>query len=363
MKKKTLFVLLPNLNLGGAEHIVITLLKNFDRSLFEITLVVLDAGSGCLKNQVPSDVQLVMLNRKRIRTALVKLVCLLRAEQPDILFSNLSHLNLGLAILRFTLPKKTSLIVRESNIVSKNVKLFPFSAMFRALYKLFYRHIDMIICQSSEMAEDLLKNYSVKSQNIKIINNPVDTHAILEKGEAFTPKRLASHVFVACGRMHVQKGFHLLINALSELNRKDWVLWLIGDGDLKDELGALSVNLGIDDNIRFLGFQENPYPYFKVADAFILSSRFEGMPNVVLEALAMNTQVIATPAPGGVTALLIKSSSCIIADDISVDGINSALLSYFRDPRKKKIEAELIAPFKVEAVTKQFEQTFIDIIS
>ena len=213
------------------------------------------------------------------------------------------------------------------------------------------------------MADDLLKHYYIKSQNIRIINNPVDEDAMLKKAEAFTPERLAPHMFVACGRMHVQKGFDLLLKAMSRLNRKDWALWLIGDGELIDELGALSAELGISDKVCFLGFQENPYPYFKVADAFILSSRFEGMPNVVLEALAVNTQVIATPALGGVTALLSNSSACIVADDISVDGIVTAVETYFLNTKKQKIEAELIAPYKVDAVTKQFEQTFIDIVS
>ena len=135
------------------------------------------------------------------------------------------------------------------------------------------------------MADDLLKHYYIKSQDIQIINNPVDTDAMLKKAEAFTPERLAPHMFLACGRMHVQKGFDLLLKALSRLNRKDWALWLIGDGELTDELGALSAELRIADKVCFLGFQD-PYPYFKAADAFVLSSRFEGMPNVVLEALA-----------------------------------------------------------------------------
>ena len=73
--------------------------------------------------------------------------------------------------------------------------------------------------------------------------------------------------------------------------------------------------------------------------------------------------MIATPAPGGVTALLSNSSACIVADDISVDGIVTALEIYFLNTKKQKIEAELIAPYKVDAVTKQFEQTFIDIVS
>ena len=109
------------------------------------------------------------------------------------------------------------------------------------------------------------------------------------------------------------------------------------------------------------GVEENPYPYFKQADLFILSSRFEGMPNVVLEALALNTQVVATPSPGGVTALLSKSNACTLAQDISACGLLSALESYFSNKSIQTIEPEVIEPYKVESVTKQYEKVLLDI--
>ena len=361
MKKKTLFILLPNLEPGGAEHIVITLLRYFDRSVFEITLIVLDSASGSLRAKVPSDVQLVAMNKRRVRTALPELLALLREKKPDILFSNLSHLNLGLAMCRWWLPRKSALIVRESNVISQNVKLFPFSLLFILLYKFFYRNIDVIICQSTEMADDLRQHYHISSSQIRVVNNPVDIAFLEKRAGELTLARPAKHVFVACGRLHYQKGFDLLLHALSGLNRTDWVLWMIGEGELADKLQALSAELGIADRVSFMGFEENPYPYFKQADLFILSSRFEGMPNVVLEALALNTQVLATPAPGGVTALLSKSNACDLAQDISASALLSALESYFSDKMKRTIEPEVIEPYKVETVTKQYEQVLIDV--
>ena len=361
MKKKTLFILLPNLKPGGAEHIVITLLQYFDRSIFEITLIVLDSASGSLRARVPSDIQLVAMNKTRVRTALLELLALLRKKKPDIVFSNLSHLNLGLAMCRWWLPSKSTLIVRESNVISQNVKLFPFSLLFILLYKFFYRNIDVIICQSTEMADDLRQHYHIPRDQIREINNPVDIALLQKRADEIILKRPAKYVFVACGRLHYQKGFDLLLHALSGLKRRDWVLWMIGEGDLADELKALSVDLGIADRISFMGFEENPYPYFKQADLFILSSRFEGMPNVVLEALALNTQVVATPSPGGVTALLSKSNACTLAQDISACGLLSALESYFSNKSIQTIEPEVIEPYKVESVTKQYEQVLIDI--
>ena len=121
-----------------------------------------------------------------MRSALPKLFKLIKSEKPDIVFSNLSHLNLALAIFKFLLPKMTSLVVRESNILSHNIKLFPHKNIFNLLYKIFYKNIDTIICQSSEMAEDLVKNYHIKSQYIKVINNPVDVK--IQSAGKFFPK-------------------------------------------------------------------------------------------------------------------------------------------------------------------------------
>lgn len=362
MKKKSLFILLPNLEPGGAEHVVMMLLNYFDRTVFKMTLIVIDSGDGNLRPKVPADIRLIALNKRRVRSALPALITLLRLNKPDIIFSNLSHLNLGLAMCKCWLPPNSNLVVRESNIISQNVRLYSFSFVFKLLYKIFYKNIDIIICQSDEMADDLRQYYNIPSRKIRTINNPLDILSLQKRAGEFVPKRTSEYVFVACGRLDYQKGFDLLLHSLSDLSNPNWVLWMIGEGKLARELRELSADLGISDKVTFLGFKENPYPYLKYADLFILSSRFEGIPNVVLESLALKTPVIATPAPGGVTALLSKSKACIVADDISVDGISSALEAYFKDTRFQKIEDELVAPFQVKFVTRQFEKTFLEIV-
>lgn len=356
MNIRSLFICLPNLEKGGAEQVTINLLRNFDRSLFKITLVVLDNANGKLRKQVPLDVEILALNKTRVLNAIPKLIQILRNKKPDIVFSNLSHLNLALAISKPLLPKKIKLVARESNVVSINVIFFPFSKLFVYLYRVFYRNIDTIVCQSSEMADDLLNNFNVKQGNIRIINNPVDLDFIQRKAGSFKPSKPAKYVFVACGRLNFQKGFDLLLDAVADLKNIDWALWIIGEGKLKSKLKAKALKLNVQDRVKFLGYKENPYPYFSEADAFILSSRFEGMPNVVLEALAVGTMIISTPAPGGVCLLLNKSKCGILADDISSIALYNAIQTYLKNPEDYKIDSDLIKPYLIREVTEQFEQ-------
>ena len=361
MTRKNLFILLPNFEIGGAERVVFQLLNFLDRSLFIITVIVLDHGSGPLKFQLPSDIRLISIGKSRVLFALLPLIANLRREKPEIIFSNLSHLNLGLAILRFLFPSKTIFIARESNIVSENVLLFPFSKCFSILYKVFYRNIDLIICQTSEMASDLIDNFMINQSKIKVIKNPLDIEEITLKSVEFHPKRPANLMFVACARLNYQKGFDILLKALADLERDDWAIWIIGEGSLADALKKLSRDLRIFNKVYFLGHQLNPYPYFKEADLMILSSRFEGMPNVVLESLALETPVVSTPAAGGLKSLLSKSDACVVAEEISPEALSKALKTFFQVKDNGSAPSELVQSNRAEIITKKFERAILQV--
>ena len=312
---------LPNLFIGGAERVIVTLLKHIDTHRFEVTLISLGYIDPGLAKEIPRDIKLVSFGKQSVRTGLWSLIKFIRNNPPDILFSGLSHLNLALSTIWFLMPKKTKIVVRESNVVSENVKLFPFSLLFKLLYKLFYWRLSLIICQSQEMADDLQQNYNVKSSSLRILRNPLDRVFLFNKANSVIEKTNAKNLFVACGRLEFQKGFDILLEAIRLLSNVDFELHIIGQGPLHQKLQRLASNLELGGKVKFLGFQENPFPFIKQADLFILSSRFEGMPNVVLEAIALGTPVVSTPAPGGVIELLKDSKACILADDISAKSL------------------------------------------
>ena len=140
-----------------------------------------------------------------------------------------------------------------------------------------------------------------------IIHNPVDMEKIRNSVGAPVDHpafRAGGTVLVAAGRLEHEKGFDLLIEAMALLPDTRVQVVILGEGRLESELRALARKHGLDGRVHFAGFQKNPFAWFAKADAFVLSSRYEGFPNVVLEALACGTPVISTPAPGGIRELL-----------------------------------------------------------
>jgi glycosyltransferase involved in cell wall biosynthesis len=132
-------------------------------------------------------------------------------------------------------------------------------------------------------------------------------------------------------------------------------LVILGEGRLGGELRALVQRLGLEGQVHFAGFQRNPFAWFTKADAFVLSSRYEGLPNVVLEALACGTPVIATPAPGGIDELLGNQPDCVVAASISAPALAEAMQRWL-DGSRAKVGAEAVAPYAVQRIVSRYEE-------
>ena len=322
--------LIPTLSGGGAERVTVTLLRHLDRSKFRLALAVVDTRKAAFLDDVPEDVELIDLGSLRLRYALPKIGRLIWKRRPDVVLSTLGHLNLALAIMRPLLPAGVRYVAREASIVSEVIRDYRRTSIWRWAYRRFYGRFDSVVCQSHYMHDDLVTNFALPTDRAVVIHNPVDVEYIRrlaaepmatgfeqthgEGGEA--PIHL-----MAGGRLSHEKGFDLLIEALALGGNSRLRLTILGEGPLRGDLERLARDQGVARQVRFVGFQKNPYPFFAQAHAFVLSSRFEGSPNVVLEALACCTPVIATPAPGGVREILNGVAGCMVADSVTAEGL------------------------------------------
>jgi len=359
-----LFVI-PSLQGGGAERVMVTLLSHLDCRKFRLVLAVVDMRDAVFAKGVPEDVEIVDLNCSRVRYAMPKIIRLIWSRKPEVVFSTLGHLNLGIAILRPLLPNGVRYISRESIVVSMLPMAYSVPFWWGWAYRHFYRRFDKVICQSQDMRNDLIKNFGLPAEKAVVINNPVDIEGIRHSASKLATKNFSDTDYddvntinlIAAGRLTKQKGFDLLIEAIALCNNSRLKLTLLGEGPLRNELQLLAEKKGVSRQICFAGFQNNPYPFFAQADAFVLSSRFEGFPNVVLEALACGTPVIATPAPGGVKEILERIDGCALAESVSAEGLANAIKAFSFD--KRKLSVDVVEPYNVEFITQCYEQVLL----
>lgn len=356
---KILF-LLPSLETGGAERVTATLLRHIDRTRFSPHLALLKAA-GPLLSDLPEDIEPIDLKRSRVRQAVGAIVRTVRSLRPEIVFSSMGHVNAALLLARPLLPSGTRLIARETIVVSRNSREGLFGLLRPFIYRTLYPRFETVICQSGDMRDDLVKAFSLPPENLRIIPNPVDIDRIIRLAdEGPPPPRPSDRTFlVFAGRLTRQKGVDLLLRALAVLPRKTRHLAILGDGPEKPALQRLAKELGIADEVVFSGMKENPYPYIRSADLLVMPSRYEGFPNILLEAGACGTPVTAFRCPGGVNEIITEGLNGTLAEPENVVELAAAIdQAAAVGWEEKRIREFVQERFGAREITKRYEAEF-----
>ena len=296
---------LPSFAGGGAERVVLNLANGLNRDRFQTNIVALDA-TGPLRDLVSAHVPVAGLGRSRLRYGIGPLLRTLRRNPPDIVVSTIGYVNLAILLVRRFLGQGTHIVIREANTPSMSLASTGHAALFRFLYRHSYPSADAILCPSTRIADELRNDFGVAAEKLKLLSNPIDIEEV--RRAARRPLRVPGPGvrFVAAGRMTEQKAFDRLIDAMAQLGT-DAHLTLLGDGSLLSDLKQQTRKLNLADRVHFQGFAAEPWRHFAGADAFVMPSRWEGMPNAALEALACGVPVIATPEAGGISELAAKA--------------------------------------------------------
>lgn len=298
MKKKNIYFILPGLTFGGAERVISILANELDRDKFQTTIVLFNK-KGFHLDELKPHVQIIDFKINRIRSAIVPLLKLIWKNRPEIVMGGWGEVSVLLAPFISFFPK-TKFVARETNVVSEHVQ----RKEILYLYK-FYNRFDRIIAQSDDMQNDLLRNFHISPEKLVKINNPVNFEFIYQKLKepVDLPFDEKYKNVVAIGNLSHRKGFDLLLQVFSHLKNEPIKLYILGDGDERENLWKLKDDLELD-HVEFLGIQTNPYPFLAQADLFVLSSRYEGFPNVLLEAGACGTYALANNCPGGIDEII-----------------------------------------------------------
>lgn len=361
--RRHVLILLPTLNGGGAERIVVTLLRHLDRKRFRPTLAVVDLRNANFLSDVPGDVEVVNLDCSRVLHALPRILRLLWSRRPDVVFSTLGHLNLAIATLRPFMPPAPTYIARETGIVSDVNATYRHTWLWNWAYRRFYRRFDRVICQSAAMQEDLVDRHRVPVAKTVVIPNPTDVERVRSLAELSpspgfetNPARPSAGrlKLLSVGRMSSEKGFDLAVDALALCGHPDVEWTFVGDGPLRREVEDHARHLGVLRKIVFAGFQPNPYPYYRRAHAMVLCSRSEGFPNVVLEALTCGTPVISTPVPS-VVELLDGIQGCAVAKAITAEAVAAEIARFVPGER---VNEGAVQPYQVATIVQRYEAIF-----
>ncbi|NEQ74546.1 MAG: glycosyltransferase [Okeania sp. SIO2C9] len=343
---------------GGAERVLVNLMPAFIKQGVKVDLVM-NMAEGPYLSEVPPEVSTIDLKTKKTLAGLPKLVRYLRQERPKVLLSFLHYPN-EIAILAKRLAfVNTRVIVSERNALSMHAGNEPSSEKWSTIStKLLYPLADGILANSNGVAQDLANITGISPKRIKVIYNPTITPAIFEKSQQTLDHpwfQLGQPpVVLGVGRLDPQKNFSTLIKAFAKVRQtKPCRLMILGKGREKVQLQALIKELDIENDVALPGFADNPYPYLKKAAVFVLSSLWEGLPNVLIEALALGTPVVSTNCPCGPEEILDggKYGSLVqVGDD---EAIAKAILEILSG-NSRQVNSAWLEQFKVENVAQQY---------
>ena len=309
-----LAVFLPGLYEGGAERVMLNLSAGMAERGYEVDMVLARA-EGPYMDQVPSSVRVVELNTShcnsfRTTASLPALVRYLRREEPCGLLSGLNA-NLVALLARRLAGRSVRVVITEHNTFSFQKQSLPYwgRAVTELLVKLLYPWADKIVAVSEGVADDLAQVTGIPRDRIQVIYNPVVNQDLLQKVnsplsdpwfEAGEPP-----VILAVGRLTEQKDLGMLIRAFAEVRRTCAArLLILGEGEDRQQLEGLVRRLSLERDVRLHGFTPTPYAFMARAALFVLSSRWEGLPTVLVEALACGTPVVSTDCPSGPREIL-----------------------------------------------------------
>lgn len=355
-RRKILFVL-PALVAGGAERVLIELMNSLDRDRFAPEFLCV-SDEGPLKPLISASITFTALGeRTGVFRAVPGLYAYLKKSRPDVVVSTMAHMNFALLMLRPLFPR-TRFIVRESitpsYILNRRPRVAP---LIRHAYRLLYPRADLVLSPAQIIIDEFPTLLNLKNLSHRLLYNPVDiTRARGDGRAAHSSLPMNTIRFVASGRLHPQKGFDRLIAYLDRMPKdRLWHLTILGEGRERPTLETLIKSHNLETQVSLPGLNDCPWPVYASADAFLLPSRFEGLPNVALEALACGTPVIAMKDAGGIGEIAALSNDAVTLCD-TMDEFISAMARVRPSNVTTYRPSLLPAPFGHAAVMEKFTQ-------
>ncbi len=309
---------------------------------------------------MPPWVRVHALGARRIRTAALRLLGLVRRLRPHVILSGAPHLNFLVLLLRPLFPRGTRVLVRQSHTASARFASGHWPDHSRWLYRFLYPRADRVICQTRAMAADLAAHAGLQLTRVHVLPNPVDIECFpsLERTIPEPWQGPGPHL-LAVGRLSHEKGFDLLLHAFASVRAhySQAQLCILGTGLEESTLRATARRLDMTASVRFAGYVARPELWFEGATLFVLPSRTEGLPNALLEAAAAGLPLAATPCSDGVVNLLAGESGAWLATDLSAGALSACILSALEAlEHGKRFDHAWVDEFRMGRAVARYEE-------
>jgi N-acetylgalactosamine-N,N'-diacetylbacillosaminyl-diphospho-undecaprenol 4-alpha-N-acetylgalactosaminyltransferase len=294
---RSIVFVINSLTAGGAEGALVNLLGNMEDYLrgYDTHLVLLDIEEE--RHAVPAWVQKHLLDARHslVRSA-VRLTRLLRELAPAVTLSFLNRANCANVISAKYLGYPC--VISERVHTNSHFGAGAIAAINKGIVRITYRLADQVLAVSEGVKEDLIANFGVSEEKVRVVHNPVDTDRICKQSLEAPAIVLPEAYIVGIGRLVPNKNFRLLVEAYRASGVREKLV-ILGEGSGRTELERLITSLGMRRRVMLAGYVQNPYPIIKGARLFVSSSNAEGFPNALIEALALGCPVVATDCDAG----------------------------------------------------------------
>ena len=321
MKQRVLFAICE-MSGGGSQRQILGILKNLNRQQFEPELYVV-SDHGELLSEVPDDVPVHIFERRHsapigrlpgsgFRARARDLANLLDERQIQLIYDRTYHMTLITAAATRQRPTpRISVIVTDPKL---DFETNPerFRTIKRRLLRNAYRDADIVAAVSEGVRTAAADYHRIPQDRIETVYNFFDVDQIDQLSRKKLPgkgeRSKDDFCVTAAGRLHRQKGFDVLIEAAREVvhgyGHQHLSMVIFGTGESRVQLEQQIRDARLEDHVRLVGFHINPLPIYRDSDLFVLSSRYEGMPNALVEAMLCGVPVLSTDCPSGPREIL-----------------------------------------------------------
>lgn len=365
---------------GGLSNLIRMLLDNFDSKGNDIVFLVerLDAKHYPLRD----DIEFINLDVKPAKVGFQKAIHIFKHlyrlrksiihANPDVILGFGFSVSC-LYLLSFLWPLKNRpkvifggysemFFIKQK---ARTIKEAVFNVIYRVVMFFLYHRADAIVCVSRSLASHVEKFFLMDKTRIKVIPSPVNIREIQVRSQEEIDGHKDSLPWIGTvSRLSAEKGVNYLIEAFSQLVKKvDSRLIIVGDGKERGNLEKMARDLGVKDRVDFLGWLQNPYNYLKKMDVFVLSSLWEGFPQVIIESMVCGVPIVATRCAGGIEEAIIDGVDGILVPSKDVNALSDSIYRLLKD-RELRVRLTREAGKKIDRfdsckITKEYESVIL----